>query len=331
MELTLALDAAGLIERLFFQPAFEHTPATSWEELGTAVENLPAETTLVVTDVTDPDAPEVVFSSGEEGAFPVGSIVKLYVLGAVVDAVEAGTLTWEDTLTVTDDLKSLPSGELQDAPSGTTVTVREAAEAMIAISDNTATDMLVAAVGREAVETQLAEMGHHDPSLNIPLLTTRDLFVIGWGDDATRRTTWADGDETVRRDLLASLPSGLPGVDPLTVSTPVWQDGVDWFATPEDLVAAHLALQKKAETPAGEPVPDILGANPGFAPEVASTFDEVAFKGGSSMGVLALSWFVSGPDGDHVLTLQARSDQPSLTTDGRPYLAATQDAVMLLE
>lgn len=331
LDLTVVLGEDGLIEQLNFQPGFEHTAATSWTELDAAVAALPADTTLVVTDVTDPAAPREVFASGEDGAFPVGSIFKLYVLGAVTDAVEAGTISWDDTLTVTDDVKSLPSGELQDAPDGTELTVRDAATKMIGISDNTATDMLIGLVGREAVEAQLAVMGHSDPSLNTPFLTTRELFVLGWGEDAAPREEWAAApDAEARRAVLDALPPGRPQVDPLDVVEAVWGQGLDWFATPEDLVAAHLALQEKAATPAGEPLAAILGTNPGFAPEVVETFDTVAFKGGSSMGVFALSWFVSGPEGDHVITLQTRSESQGDVAQARTFFAQAQDAATLL-
>ncbi|GMA32420.1 hypothetical protein GCM10025875_24120 [Litorihabitans aurantiacus] len=330
LELSISLAEDGLIEQLFFQEPFEFEAAASWDELTDDVEALPAETTLVVTDVTDPANPEEVFRAGDDGAFPIGSVFKLYVLGAVTDAVAAGTLTWDTPLTLTEDVKSMPSGELQNEPAGTQVTVQEAAEAMIAISDNTATDLLIETVGREAVEAQLAVMGQSDPGLNTPLLTTRELFILGWGDDQAPRQAWADGDETERRAVLEALPAGPPGIDPTTIAETVWQDGLDWFATPADLVAAQLALQEKADTPAGEPLTAILGASPGIEPAVAETFDEVAFKGGSSMGVVALSHYYSGPDGDHVVTVQARSDSQTDTADARIYFGVAQSAAMLL-
>jgi Beta-lactamase enzyme family/ORF 12 gene product N-terminal len=330
LDLTVVVSQEGLIEQLLFQPPFDHEPAASWDELGTTVDALPADTTLVVTDVTDPAAPQEVFASGEDGAFPVGSVFKLYVLGTVTDAVAAGTLTWDTELTLTDDVKSMPSGTLQEEPAGTVVTVRQAAEAMIAISDNTATDLLIQAVGRESVEAQLTVMGHSDPALNTPLLATRELFILGWGGDDARREAWAQGDAAERRAILAALPAGPPGIDPLTISDTVWQDGLDWFATPADLVAAHLALQQKADTPAGEPLPAILGANPGIEPAVAGEFEEVAFKGGSSMGVLALTHHYRDADGAWIVTLQAHGDSQTDVADLRPYVAAAQDAALLL-
>jgi len=68
-----------------------------------------------------------VFGVGDTSPQPTGSTIKLYVLGAVATAVENGTLSWDQKLTVTDDLKSMPGGTMQDLPSGTEVTVRETA------------------------------------------------------------------------------------------------------------------------------------------------------------------------------------------------------------
>ena len=291
---------------------------------------LPAETNLVVTDVSDPASPREIVAVGQDSAFPVGSIFKLYVLGAVTDAVAEGTLAWDDVLVVTDDVKSLPSGLLQDAPDGTEITVQEAALQMISISDNTATDMLIDAVGRDAVQDQLAVMGHSDPDLNIPFLTTRELFLLGWADGGANRAGWAAADASTRDQILADLPAGRPQVAVTDVVEPVWQDGIDWFASPTDLVAAQVALQEKAKTEAGAPLAEILGTNAGIVPELAATFDSLAFKGGSSMGVFALSWYVSGEHGDHVVTLQARTENTADIGDARAYFASAQDALALI-
>jgi beta-lactamase class A len=50
-------------------------------------------------------------------------------------------------LTVTAQLKSLPSGVLQYESDGTQISVLDAATKMISISDNAATDMLINLVG----------------------------------------------------------------------------------------------------------------------------------------------------------------------------------------
>src|SRR5699024_5109109 len=102
---------------------------------------------------------------------PSGSVFKLLVLSAVIEAVEAGELTWDDELTITPAVKSLPSGQLQDHPDGSTVPVREAATLMISISDNTATDLLMEKVGPERLAASLARVSD-EPDRLTPLLTT---------------------------------------------------------------------------------------------------------------------------------------------------------------
>ena len=75
---------------------------------------------------------------------------------------------------------------------------------MIAISDNTATDLLIDAVGRDAVEAALVTAGHAAPELNRPFLTPRELFVLKL-DDALR-SDYLIAAETGRRELLAGWP-----------------------------------------------------------------------------------------------------------------------------
>lgn len=341
LQMQISVDEQTLINGLLFQqPPADRTPATSWQGLEKNVAALDAETSMTVTRI-EGDAAGSAGSAGSAGdrvvdiagdeTKPLGSVFKLYVLGAVADAVAAGTLSWDDNLIISDDTRSLPSGELQDLPSGTLVTVRDAATKMIEISDNTATDLLIDRVGREAVEAQLAVMGHHDPSLNTPFVKTREFFQLGWGADfADARAAWAGQSIDERRAVLDALPGGVLDIASFDLSTSAWQQQIDWFANPADLVAAHLALQQKAETPAGEPVRGILSANPGLEFDT-DVFPYVAFKGGSAPGVLAGSWLLEREDGVRfVITLQASSLDPADVTDTALVFGNVTDAAALL-
>ncbi|MFB2580403.1 serine hydrolase [Herbiconiux sp. P15] len=350
LDMQIVVDAEGLVSGLLFTPsAADRVAATSWEELEEAVESFAADTTMVVTEV-DPEAADLVgerlLETGDPAAVhPSGSMFKLYVLGAVADAVAAGTLTWETPLTITDDIKSLPSGVLQDEPSGTTVTVREAAGKMISISDNTATDLLIATVGPEAVEAAFADMGHHDPSLNSPLITTRALFQLGWGSQgeggtagagdaesrADIRERWSEGDEAERQAIVDALPGGAVAVEPTDLTDSVWQLGLDWFTSADDLVAAHVALQQRAATDAGAPVGEILAENPGLG-AIGEEWSTVAFKGGSSIGVLAGSWYLEREsDGKaFVISIQGETLTPTDLADTSTFFGQVEDAVALL-
>src|SRR5699024_3754054 len=89
--------------------------------------------------------------SGPRDPRPLASLVKLYVLYAVADAVEAGRLSWDAKLTLRDGDKAAGSGTLIGRPAGTNVTVRDATTLMIHVSDNTATDLLIRTVGQAAL------------------------------------------------------------------------------------------------------------------------------------------------------------------------------------
>jgi len=320
-DLTVALDDEGLITTLFLGPAASaRNAATSIDEVADRWRALPGDVRVLVRrddeDLIDMDT---------AAAGPIGSIFKLYVLAAVADAVSAGVIAWNDTVTVTDELRSLPSGELQDAATGTTLTVRETALKMISISDNTATDMLMDLVGRDAVERAVVALGHHDPALLYPFLTTREAFQLLWGVPEEMVQRWSTGDEAQRRALLeeiGALPFALE-VDELD-DVPGWTEGVEWFATPADVAAAHDGLAERA---AVDPViAEVLGANPGVVVDAAE-WPVVAFKGGSSPGALAGSWRAVGADGT-VLTVVAMlsAEDPAIVTDAQSeFFALAQD------
>ncbi|WP_192784103.1 serine hydrolase [Nonomuraea angiospora] len=149
---------------------------------------------------------------------PIGSAFKLYVLGALAQAVAEGRLSWNERLAIRDDHKSLPSGTLQNRPAGTMLALSEYADHMISISDNTATDHLIHRLGRDAVRRQLSLFGHREPDANVPILTTKAFFQLKAASDqdrtrqylalpAHRRT--ADG-RALATSLMVSDPTTAP-------------------------------------------------------------------------------------------------------------------------
>lgn len=330
-DMTLSVTDEEKVNGLYFgPPQAERTPAASWEELREQIEEAPFTATLQVSDASEGGAGETLELIGDPVASPIGSVFKLWVLGAVVDAVAAETLTWDTELTIDAGVRSLPSGEMQNLPDGTAVTVREAAEKMIAISDNTATDALIRAVGRDAVVAAMTDMGHAQPESNTPFLTTREMFWLLFGDPGLREM-WAGAadDSAARAALLERIPAGVPDLAAAAAATPGWSAGIDWFATPDDIVAAHVALQERARTDAGEPVRGILSANPGI--EFGDEWTYAGFKGGSSLGVLAGSWLLEREGADPVvITVFARSDDAQQLANPGIVFGWAEDAAALI-
>ncbi|THJ67058.1 hypothetical protein E8P82_06345 [Arthrobacter echini] len=335
--LSISLDGEERIAALLISGLTPIPELSSIEDAPGALSEAGGRSAFLLAEVSeDGSTCRPVVEDGADQLLPIGSIFKLYVLGALVQAIDDGDLTWDEELTLTEDLKSLPSGTLQNEPAGTQVTVREAAEAMIAISDNTATDLLIDAVGRAAVERAVEAMGHGAPEVTMPFLTTREMFQLSYDPDLFEEWQSVTGEDPVnadpevsaaQRELVESLPEWDLGIDPERAASVSWTAGLDWFATTQDLCAAHLYLQRIADTDAGAPVTDILGMNPGLS--TSEGIEQVAFKGGSATGEIAGSWHIGTSDGTrYVLVMQVASRQGA-APDARWFFGVADQVVAL--
>jgi beta-lactamase class A len=86
---------------------------------------------------------ETIAARNPDTALAVGSTFKLAVLRALRDRIENGGLSWDHTVSLKKEWRSLPTGILQDWPSGSSVTLQTLATLMISVSDNTAADALI--------------------------------------------------------------------------------------------------------------------------------------------------------------------------------------------
>ncbi|MGQ0548394.1 MAG: serine hydrolase [Armatimonadota bacterium] len=91
--------------------------------------------------------------------FPMASVFKIPVLVELVLQAEEERLRLDETVKVTEALKSPGSGVLKELTSEPTLSLTDLAMLMIIISDNTATDILVDRVGASAINRRLASMG----------------------------------------------------------------------------------------------------------------------------------------------------------------------------
>ncbi|WP_293127199.1 serine hydrolase [Microcoleus sp. bin38.metabat.b11b12b14.051] len=79
--------------------------------------------------------------------FPAASTIKLPILMAFYQDVDAGKVSLDETLVMKSDLVASGSGTMQDEPDNTRFSIRETVDKMITISDNTATNMIIERLG----------------------------------------------------------------------------------------------------------------------------------------------------------------------------------------
>ena len=191
----------------------------------------------------------------------VGSAFKLAVLDALNADIARGARHWQDVHHLQPGDKSLPSGQLQDFPDGSPLTLHSLAALMIAKSDNTATDMLLRVLGPRAPVA----------------LRTRSFFILK--SDPARRAAYLALPENDRAaylgqmdtETLPNLAHGDTGI--LAPHMP----GIEWYYSTTALCDL---IQGVADL-------DLMAINPG--PTRPEDWARVAFKGGSETGVMNLT------------------------------------------
>jgi beta-lactamase class A len=308
LRVQLALDEHQQIVGLLFTPDLGEKP-TSWEAAEQALRaSAPHAQLLVAELVNDTCKPRHAVEPKLELA--IGSTTKLYVLLGLADRIGAGKLTWETPIAIKDEWKSLPSGTTQNEPAGSTLTVRELANRMISISDNTATDHLLYTVGRQRVEAALRAAKHARSSLDVPFMSTRELFLLKLGSTPEQVDAYIKSSPAKRRTYLDKTLAGkqptLDGVDQWTGARNI--DQLEWFASSEDLCRVMATLHARSRKPKLAPLLDVLSINPGI-PIDKSQWPYIGFKGGSEPGVMNLTWLLRRADDRwFVVALTANSD-----------------------
>lgn len=273
--------------------------APSWEEIDRQLAAAAPTTALLAAELVD-GVCQAVHAANADAVLPIGSSFKLWVLGALALEVGAGRIDWEQPLTIEQQHKSVPGGDLRFVPNGTVYTVRYVAERMMQKSDNTATDHIMALVGRDKIEQTMAAMGHHDPSLNIPLITTRELVFLKFATPTDRLDAYYAATVAERRQILATEIAAMPeeALADIGQTAPLEIDRVEWFASRDDLCMTMAWLWNQAQKPGMLPIKEIIALETQLTFE-GEVWPYVGFKGGSEMGVLSGTWLLQRADGRH--------------------------------
>ena len=315
-EVWLTVDSRGLISELRISPATTGPTPATWADVDAALRSVAPQVRLLVADVSNGSC-RTVHSIDPGTAAPIGAAFKLYVLAALGHAVASGTVRWNQPLTVTAQLKSLPAGELQNEPDGTQVSVLDTAAAMTSLSDNTATDMLINLVGRSAVEDALTTTGMANPALDRPLLTTREIFVLKLRQWPALAERYISANEPSRRTLLASTVDRAPL--PAVAAAGSWIaprdiNSLEYFASASDICRAYASLAALAARPGLSPIGQVLSLNDDSLALDPAQWKTTWFKGGSEPGVLTMAYLATTRTG-HSYVVTVLAEDPSQPID----------------
>lgn len=119
-------------------------------------------------------------------SMPAASTIKVPVMVTVFSQLAAGRFDLDRRVTLLERDKDWGSGDLCDAPDGSTYPVSELLEKMIDISDNTAANMLIRLVGLHNVNVTMESLGLRHTRL------TADVRTDSWAIRQQLRTSPAD-------------------------------------------------------------------------------------------------------------------------------------------
>lgn len=266
------------------------------EALGTL-----GDASVLVAQGVDGSCREEVSLDAEEPR-AVGSVFKLWVLGAVVSRIDQAPGLLEETIALS-EMRFAPSGGLEREGTGLDVSIVDLSTLMMGQSDNTATEHLFAWVSREAAERTLRDLGHRHRREIEPFLSPLELFHLHWTVSEIDALEYPSLAEDAQREFLRErLSDRGPIVDFSSPNDRVLVEG-SWKASALDICRglARLSMSSPAE-PSHTLLERALGANAGVF-GLRSKWDRVWFKGGSlesassGVHVLALAWLLQDMEG----------------------------------
>ena len=225
----------------------------------------------------------------------IGSIFKVWVLGATAQAVQEGAISPSAVVQLVAANRVLGSAMAAE-PVGTPVPLSDMATLMMGISDNTATDHLHRLVGRTFAEAQLARFNNANPGLMTPFLSVNENFNLLHAAPAAA-TAYINGTPDFRRNYVNTVlvPQGpwLGGPSNFAAFIPA-----SWQASALDVCEAYAGMRRFTRGSEAMRLADRALSAGVAQPFVRNEWERVWYKGGTlvdsnnSKLVLAHSWLL---------------------------------------
>ena len=307
--------------------------SSSLADLVNELKALPGEKSFLVARLNDQGITPIV-SYDPDRELAIGSAFKLYILSEFAKELNANQRKLSDVVVLDEGTFSLPSGTLQTWPPGSPVTLHTLATFMISISDNTAADHLLKVLGRERVESVLADVRHAKSELNKPFLSTLEMFKLKGEPTHKAADQYLALEVDGRRKFLAGQIATIKREDtkPFQDGKPAYIDRIEWFSSAADLCRVMDWLRRN--TDAGKqaaPLRNILTINPGSGLNVSrERWTYIGYKGGSEPGVLNMTYLLRSKAGQwYAMSISWNNTQTPL--DNAKVFAFVQRALQIIE
>ncbi|MBD3229826.1 MAG: hypothetical protein GF329_16710 [Candidatus Lokiarchaeota archaeon] len=275
----------------------------NWSTIYDEYSDLPGNKSLLIAKNN-----EIVHSINTGDKLQVASTFKLYVLEALHEKIVNHSISLDTEIPILDNYKSLPSGILHNEENGTLFTLKELADFMINISDNTATDHLIYYLNRTYVESFLPS------DYPFPLLTTAESFKLRWLINDSQLNSYLAMNETEKRVFLDNNISKLNVSDiDLTSLNMTYnidsRKSVEWTFNATDIYKIQNRTKYYNST----------HLNPGLADP--NDWKLVSFKGGSDVGVYSLAHSVQANNGTWFYCVIITNNYDEFQLDYGSYVA----------
>jgi beta-lactamase class A len=255
---------------------------------------LPGKAGFIVERLNDTGTGQIIASRNAGAQFAIGSTFKLYILAELASQIDARERSWSDVVPLSH--RSFSSSATSKWPKDSPATLQTLALQMISVSDNSATDTLLHALGRSAVERKLALVGHSAPDKTLPFLTTVEAFAMKSPANADLRAKFLKASEAEQRKIIETQQSrlGLAQVDERAFANgPAFIDSLEWFASPADIANLMNHIRKSRS----DRMLQIMAVNAGIPDADAAKWSYVGYKGGSEAGVISMSFLLQSKSG----------------------------------
>ena len=302
--------------------------SASLDDLIKEIKNLPGESSFLVVRL-GATRMEPVAAYNADRPLAIGSAFKLYVLSELLRAINKRERKWSDVATLRPEAVSLPSGILQAWPAGSPLTLHTLAALMISISDNTAADQLLSVLGRGNVEKILAITGHSKPELDMPFLSTLEMFRLKGDPGGTLARAYLSKSPQERRAFLNGPLLQVKREAIAFPGLPFDIGSIEWFASATDLCRAMNWIRLNSESAPGDEARRILAINPGLGLS-KEKWKYVGYKGGSEPGVINMTYLLQSANGNWY-TLSASWNNPKAPIEESKFISLVGRAIELIQ